>query len=91
MGDTRARPPSTNPAGAVEAGLFYTATGEQEALGVLRQRNARYVIVDRSMPMSVASSGHVQASQLELMARWAEQDSSKYYQLYSEQGQPFFI
>src|SRR5207245_1978644 len=55
------RAPSTNPTQTKvkEAAQFYLATTEAEALKILRQRNARYVISDRSMPMTVAGAGQI--------------------------------
>lgn len=87
------RPPATNPTQVAvkEAGRFYTSTDEAQALAFLRERHARYVIADRSMPMSVVNAGQPEASQLELMARWAERDPATYYELYSERGQPVFL
>ncbi|MGE3275417.1 MAG: STT3 domain-containing protein [Vicinamibacterales bacterium] len=87
------RPPVTNPTQVAvkEAGRFYTATDEAGAVAVLRERHAAYVIVDRSMPMSVATAGRPQASQLELMVRWAERDPQAYYRVYRQRGQPVFV
>jgi asparagine N-glycosylation enzyme membrane subunit Stt3 len=87
------RPPSTNPTQVAvkEAARFYLSTDERDALAILGERSVRYVIADRSMPMSAATAGRPMASQLEVMARWAEWDASRYYDLYFERGQPVFI
>ncbi len=87
------RPPSTNPTQARvrEAAMFYTATTESEALKILRERNARYVIADRSMPMTVAGAGQLMSSLLEPLARWAEKDPSRFYELAWDHGRPLFV
>ena len=88
------RPPATNPTQVAvkEAARFYLATNEADAMAILRERKARYVIADRSIPMSTATAGHASASQLEVMARWSERyDTSYFYELYYERGTPVFV
>jgi asparagine N-glycosylation enzyme membrane subunit Stt3 len=87
------RPPATNPTQVAvkEAARFFLSTDEDEALAYLRQRKSRYVIVDRSIPMSTATAGRPMASQIEVMARWAEREPSQYYELFFDRGQPVFI
>lgn len=87
------RPPSTNPTQVAvkEAAQFYTATSEAEAVKILRERHARYVIVDRSMPMTIAGAGQIMSSQLEPIARWAEKDPSRLYELAWDHDRPLFV
>lgn len=87
------RPPATNPTQTAvkESAQFYTATSEGEAMKILRERNARYVIVDRSLPMTIAGAGEVMSSQLEVLARWAEKKPSQFYELVYDRGQPMFV
>lgn len=87
------RPPSTNPTQTAvkESAQFYTATSEAEAMRILHARNARYVIVDRSIPMTIGGAGQVMSSQLEVVARWAEKKPSQFYELVYERGQPRFV
>jgi oligosaccharyl transferase (archaeosortase A-associated) len=88
------RPPATNPTQVAvkEAARFYLATNEADAMAILKERRARYVVVDRSIPMSTATAGHALSSQLELMARWSERyETSHFYELYYESGTPVFV
>lgn len=87
------RPPSTNPTHTAvkEAARFYTATTEREALALLDARRARYVIADRSMPMTIAGAGRIMASQLEVVARWAGKPPSQFYELAYDGGKPVFL
>jgi asparagine N-glycosylation enzyme membrane subunit Stt3 len=87
------RPPSTNPTQVAvkEAARFYLATTEAEALRILGERKARYAIADRSMPMTIAGAGQMMSSQLEPMARWAEESPSRFYELAWNHGRPLFI
>ena len=74
-----------------EAARFYLATDENAALQILSDRHARYAIVDRSIPMTAAGAGQIMSSQLEPMAKWAEESPSRYYELVWDRGQPMFI
>jgi dolichyl-diphosphooligosaccharide--protein glycosyltransferase len=87
------RPPATNPTQVAvkEAGRFYTSVDELQAITFLRERHARYVIADRSMPMSIVHAGQAEASQLEVMARWAERDPAQFYDLYTDHGLKVFL
>jgi dolichyl-diphosphooligosaccharide--protein glycosyltransferase len=87
------RPPATNPTQVAvrEAAQFYTATTEADALEVLASRRSRFVIVDRSLPMTVAGAGRVMSSQLETIARWGETDPSRFYELAWDRGRPLFL
>jgi asparagine N-glycosylation enzyme membrane subunit Stt3 len=88
------RPPATNPTqfAVKEAARFYLATNDADAMAILAERKARYVIADRSIPMSTATAGHALASQLEVMARWSDRyDTSQFYELYYERGNPLFV
>ena len=88
------RPPATNPTQAAvkEAARFYLSTNEADAVAMLKERKARYVIVDRSIPMSTATAGQALSSQLELMVRWSERyQPSYFYELYYERGVPVFV
>jgi asparagine N-glycosylation enzyme membrane subunit Stt3 len=88
------RPPATNPTQVAvkEAGRFYLATTEADAMAILEERKAGYVIADRSIPMSTATAGHAASSQLELMARWSDRyETSQFYDLYYERGTPVFV
>ncbi len=87
------RPPATNPTQTAvrEAAAFYTATGEAEALEILARRRSRYVVVDRSLPMTVPGAGRIMSSQLEAIARWGEMDPSRFYELAWDRGRPLFL
>jgi oligosaccharyl transferase (archaeosortase A-associated) len=88
------RPPATNPTqfAVKEAARFYLSTNEADAIAILNERKARYVIADRSIPMSTATAGHPLSSQLEVMARWSDRfDTSYFYELYYERGTPVFV
>ncbi|HUP50594.1 MAG TPA: STT3 domain-containing protein [Thermoanaerobaculia bacterium] len=87
------RPPATNPTHVAvrEAAAFYTATTEEEAVAILAARKSRYVIVDRSFPMTIAGAGRIMSSQLEPMAIWAGKDPSRFYELVWENGRPLFL
>jgi hypothetical protein len=88
------RPPATNPTQVAvkEAARFYLATNEAEALSILAERKARYVVADRSIPMSTATTGHASASLLGVMASWSDRyDASQFYDLFYEGGRPLFV
>jgi oligosaccharyl transferase (archaeosortase A-associated) len=79
------RAPVSNPtqANARVAAQFYLATDEAAARRMLVAGKTKYVIVDDSTPVLVATSGLPQASQLTAMARWAEVDPGRFYELHT--------
>jgi len=83
------RMPTANPtqAGAVTAARFFTATGEAEALAVLDQAGARYVIANAELGLWPAEPGGL-SGLFEQLAVWADQPLERYFEVYWEPAGP---
>lgn len=79
---TARRVPVSNPtqSGAPQAARFLTSTDEAEALAILRDERARYVMVDWELPFREGDAGAL-AGRFQNLADWAGIPTSRYYSL----------
>jgi dolichyl-diphosphooligosaccharide--protein glycosyltransferase len=79
---TARRVPVANPTqgGAPAAAAFLTATDEGEAMSILEQHRARYVLVDWELPFRDGDGGAL-AGRFQNLADWAGIPTSRYYSL----------
>ena len=80
---TARRVPVSNPtqSGAPDAARFLTATDEAEALAILEDTRARFVLVDWELPFRDAGGGGALAGRFQNLADWAGIPTSRYYTL----------
>jgi oligosaccharyl transferase (archaeosortase A-associated) len=76
------RVPVANPtqAGAGTAGQFFTATDEGEAVKILDELNARYVIAHAEVP--ILPRGPVMQGKFETLVAWAGKDINRYWETF---------
>jgi hypothetical protein len=76
------RVPVANPtqAGAGTAGRFFTATDEGEAVKVLEEANARYVVAHAEVP--ILPRGPVMQGKFETLVAWAGKDINRYWETF---------
>lgn len=79
---TARRVPVANPTqgGAPAAAAFLTATDEAEAMSILAQQRARFVLVDWELPFREGAGGAL-AGRFQNLADWAGIPTSRYYSL----------
>ena len=79
---TAHRVPVANPTqgGAKAAALFLTATDEAEAMPILAEQHARFVLVDWELPFRDGDGGAL-AGRFQNLADWAGIPTSRYYSL----------
>lgn len=76
------RIPCANPtqAGAGPAARFFTEQNERDAVGILEELGARYVVIDWSMAAQPARPGEGPTSKFDAMALWADRPLETYYE-----------
>jgi dolichyl-diphosphooligosaccharide--protein glycosyltransferase len=76
------RVPVANPtqAGAADAGRFFTATDEGEAVKILDGLNARYVVAHAEVP--ILPRGPVMQGKFETLVAWAGKDINRYWETF---------
>jgi dolichyl-diphosphooligosaccharide--protein glycosyltransferase len=80
------RVPIANPTqqAAGDAAAFFTAQNEEAADAIADRLGARYVIVDRSMPVEKPSARPTGGrGMFEAMAHWSKQPSDRFFEMYA--------